>query len=128
MKHSMKSAVLAITLAAASINAATLKGNVPVVFQTGNQMHPAGAYEVAHKGAGIVSIKTANGAAVGIRMMSVQTEDERTVKNSLTFTRDAKGNFQFAGYCVAGVGCWANGASQPSSSSNKIEVAMFSSK
>jgi len=111
----------------ASSSLIRLNGNVPVVFQTGNQMHPAGAYEVAHGSPGIVSIKAVDGAAIGIPMMAAQTEDERTVKNSLTFARNAKGNFQLAGYCISSVGCWANSPSK-STTDNQIEVAMVTGK
>ena len=125
MNNSMKSAVLAITLATASMKAANLNANVPMEFQIGKQMHRAGAYQIAPQRPGVVILKTADGAAVGVRIMQVQTTDSRETRNSITFARNAKGNFEFAGYCISGVGCWASGIAPASS---KIEVAMFTGK
>ena len=124
MKTSLKSLILAAAVAA-SINAATLEGNVPMKFQVGKQMHGAGAYQISPQRPGVVTMKTVDGRAVGVRIMPVQTENERAARNSITFARNAKGNFELAGYCISAVGCWASGTAK---ASNNVEVAMFIGK
>ena len=65
---------------------------------------------------------------VGVRILQVQTEAERTSKNSLTFTLNAKGNFELAGYCMSNVGCWKTAIAKSAGTNNRIEVAMVAGK
>lgn len=128
----MKSAALAITLAAASMtvsSAAELAGNVPVDFRMGKATHRAGVYHVAHRAPGVVTVKTADGAAVGIQMLSVQTENwEQAKRNTLSFRRDKKGEFQLTGYCISGQGCWESRNAATAANDNGIEIAMIVGK
>jgi hypothetical protein len=130
MKTSMKSAaLLAITLASASMRAAEMVGNVPVDFRVGKATAPAGVYFIVPQRAGIVSVKTAEHKLLGFQMLGMQTADSNHNQgNGLRFQLDRDGHYQLTGYCLARQGCWERKMEAPARNAQPIEVAMATKK
>ena len=115
-------AALAITVAAAFVNAQSLilgGAEVPVDFKIADKSAAAGTYQIVEHRPGLVTVRT-NGKNIAFANMSVWTTRDST-KNTLRFEQK-NGVYHFAGYCVAGRGCFSNGSS--SKPEAKVEVAL----
>ena len=115
-------AALAITVATTFVNAQTLilgGAKVPVNFKIADKSATAGTYQLVEHRPGLVTIRT-DGKNIALATMSVQTTPDST-RNTLRLEQK-NGTYHFAGYCIAGRGCFSNGSSNKPEA--KMEVAL----